>query len=88
MAQVQLGDGLIQHEAFDQDGNQVVVNQVTWQTEVGQALAQLDVVSENFGVTHFHSEEWSLVLHADMLCTVCQGKMAQVRQVAKNDSHV
>ena len=70
MRQVKLGDGLVQHETLNEDSDKVVIDQVAWQGQIGQSAGGAQAVLEGRSIGHLHSEQWSFILHADVLGTV------------------
>ena len=88
MGQIELTDGLVEHQAFNQDTDQVIVNQVTWQAQVAETLGSFEALREYLSIGHLHSEKWSLVLHANMLSSVCQRQVRKVWQQFKDNAHV
>ena len=44
MGQIELTDGLVEHQAFNQDTDQVIINQVTWQAQVAETLRSFEAL--------------------------------------------
>ena len=84
MRQIKLSDSLVQHETLDKDANQVIIDQVAGQGEVGEGVRRPQAVLESLGIGHLHTEQRSLVLHAHVLCTISEREIAQVRQVLED----
>ena len=80
MRQIELSDSLVQHEALDKDADQVIVDQVAGQREIGEGVCRPQAVLESLGIGHLHTEQRSLVLHAHVLCTISECQVAQVWQ--------
>ena len=34
--EIKLGDGLVKHESLDKDADKIIVDEVTWQGEIGK----------------------------------------------------
>ena len=81
-------DGLVKHQTLNKDGNEVVIYEVSGQAEVHKTLRYLEALGEYFGIAHLHTEQRSLVLHSDMLGTIRELQMTEVRQVLKDDVHI
>tara|TARA_B110000285_G_C15073192_1_gene589179 strand:- start:569 stop:847 length:279 start_codon:yes stop_codon:yes gene_type:complete len=83
-----LTDSFVQDQTLNEDTNQVIIDQVSWKTQVAQTLGKLHAIRENLSITHFHTEQWSFVFHADMLGSISQRKMTEIWQVVEDDTHV
>ena len=88
VAQVQLSDGLVQHEALDEDSDQVVIDQVSGKRKIGEGVSSTEAVLERGSVRHLHTEERSFVLHANMLRAIGQCQVTQVRKILENNADV
>ena len=84
MRQIKLSDSLVEHETLDKDANQVIVDQVAGQGEVGEGVRRPQAVLESLGIGHLHTKQGPLVLHTHMLCAISERQVAQVRQVLED----
>ena len=84
MREIKLRDRLVEHEALDQDANQVIIDQVAGQGEVGEGGRRPQAVLERRGIGHLHAEQGPLVLHAHVLGAVSERQVAQVWQVLED----
>lgn len=78
--QVKLGNSLVQHEVLNQDLSQIIIDQVSWQRQVGQRCSSPQALAEVLGVGHLHAKHGALVAHANVLGSVSQLEEGQVRQ--------
>ena len=81
-------DSLVENQTFDQNADKIIVNEVTWQTEIHKTLSDFQALREDLGVAHLHTKQWSFVLHADMFSSICELEMAQIGQIVEDDAHV
>lgn len=88
VAQVQLSDGLVKHEALDEDSDQVVIDQVSWKGEIGEGIGRTEAILEGSSIGHLHTEKRPLVLHANVLRAIGKCQITQVRKVLENDTNV
>ena len=82
--EVKLGDGLVEHESLDKDADKIIVDEVTWQGEIGKRRCRSQAILEGSSIRHLHTEERSLVLHADMLGAIGERQVAEIGQVLED----
>lgn len=86
--EVELRDGLVEHQPLHKDRNQVVVDQVAGQREVGQLLRLLQLALQHFRLRHLHAKQRSFVIHVHVLCAVCERQVSQVDEMFEHHVHL
>ena len=56
MREIKLGDGLIQHESLDENRDEIIINQVTRQSQEYERLSRSQTLTEYLSITHLHAE--------------------------------
>lgn len=88
MRKIKNTDGFVKNHSLDKNSNEIIIYKITGKTQINQALTDFHTIREDFCIAHLHSEERSLVLHSNVLCTICQGKVAKIWKVLEYNGHV
>ena len=81
--EVQLRDSLVQHQVLHQDFGQIIIDQVSRQSQVSERRGRPQALAEVLCVAHLHTEHGALVAHAYVLGTIRQLEEGQVGQEVK-----
>ena len=81
MGKIKLRYSLVQHESLNQYAYEVIINQVSWETQINQTLSRPETFSKYLGVRHLHAKEWSFVLHPNMSCPISESQVAQIGKI-------
>ena len=84
MGQVELCDCLVQHQALDQDRDQIIIDKVAWKRKVYKRGCGTETVLEVLSIRHLHSKERSLIGHTNVLGSIGQRKVGQIGEMLEH----
>jgi len=53
---IKLTNGFVKYKTLNQNTDQIIINQISWEAQVHQRLGDFHALRENFGIGHFHTE--------------------------------